>query len=83
MSENEAIGMIAGNGIYPAIFAHGARSAGVKRIVSAAFEGETELVIEEISDAVSWMRVGQFGWTDWAEKFVRFTAWHANAGNAR
>jgi len=61
MSENEAIGMIAGNGIYPGIFAHGARSAGVKRLVSAAFEGETDPIIEEISDTVSWMRVGQLG----------------------
>ena len=61
MSDNEAIGMIAGNGIYPAVFARGARSAGIKRLVSAAFEGETDPVIEEISDTVSWMRVGQLG----------------------
>ena len=53
--------MIAGNGIYPAVFARGARSAGIKRLVSAAFEGETDPVIEEISDTVSWMRVGQLG----------------------
>jgi len=61
MSDNEAIGMIAGNGIYPAVFAREARSAGIKRLVSAAFEGETDPVIEEISDTVSWMRVGQLG----------------------
>ena len=61
MSDNESIGMIAGNGIYPAVFARGARSAGIKRLVSAAFEGETDPVIEEISDTVSWMRVGQLG----------------------
>ena len=59
MSEHEAIGIIAGNGIYPAIFAQGARSEGVNSLVAAAFEGETDPSIEEIADEVSWMRVGQ------------------------
>ena len=50
MSEHEAIGIIAGNGIYPAIFAQGARSEGVNSLVAAAFEGETDPSIEEIAD---------------------------------
>ena len=53
MSEHEAIGIIAGNGIYPAIFAQGARSEGVNSLVAAAFEGETDPSIEEIADEVS------------------------------
>ncbi len=60
-SNHDAIGMIAGNGIYPATFARAARSAGVGRLAAAAFHDETEPVIEELADAVSWMRVGQLG----------------------
>ncbi len=59
MSENEAIGMIAGNGIYPEIFARAARAAGVGHLVAASFHNETEPVIEDLVDSVSWMRVGQ------------------------
>ena len=59
MSENDAIGMIAGNGIYPAIFARAARTAGVERLVAACFPNETEPVIEDLVDLVCWMRIGQ------------------------
>ena len=59
MSELEAIGMIAGKGIYPQVFARGARLGGVNRLVAAAFNEETDPLIEEITDEVSWMRVGQ------------------------
>jgi hypothetical protein len=59
MSENDAIGMIAGNGIYPAIFARAARAAGVGRLVAASFHDETEPGIEDLVDSVCWMRVGQ------------------------
>ena len=59
MSELEAIGMIAGKGIYPQVFAHAARLGGVNRLVAAAFNEETDPLIEEITDEVSWMRVGQ------------------------
>jgi DUF1009 family protein len=55
------IGMIAGNGIYPKVFADAARAAGVERLAAAAFEGETEQTVEEFADAVKWMRVGQLG----------------------
>ena len=70
MSEHEAIGIIAGNGIYPAIFAQGARSEGVNSLVAAAFEGETDPSIEEIADEVSWMRVGQLS------KMIKFFEQH-------
>ncbi len=60
-NENDVIGMIAGNGIYPKVFATAARAAGVGRLAAAAFEDETDPLIEELADAVSWMRVGQLG----------------------
>ncbi|MCP4847860.1 MAG: LpxI family protein [Verrucomicrobiaceae bacterium] len=59
MSENDAIGMIAGNGIYPPIFARAARAAGVERLVAVCFHDETEPGIEDLVDSVDWMRVGQ------------------------
>lgn len=61
MGEQDAIGMIAGNGIYPGIFANAARAAGVTRLAAAAFHDETEGVIEDLADEVAWMRVGQLG----------------------
>ena len=51
--------MIAGNGIYPAIFARAARAAGVGRLVAVCFHDETEPVIEDLVDSACWMRVGQ------------------------
>ena len=57
----QTVGMIAGNGIYPATFANAARSAGVARLVAVAFEGETDQQLEELVDAATWLRVGQLG----------------------
>ncbi len=53
--------MISGNGIYPAVFARAARKAGVKTLVSAAFKGETEPVLDQLVDEIEWLRVGQLG----------------------
>lgn len=53
--------MIAGNGIYPEIFAGAARKAGVSTLVAAAFQGETEPSLAESVDAIEWLRVGQLG----------------------
>lgn len=39
----------------------GARAAGVKRIIVAAFENETDPSLAGVVDAVEWMRVGQLG----------------------
>jgi len=61
MPTEPPIGMISGNGIYPATFAHAARRAGVERIVSAAFLEETEPSLEELVDSIDWFRVGQLG----------------------
>jgi DUF1009 family protein len=56
-----AIGLIAGNGIYPETFATAARRAGVRRLVAAAFEGETQSALTGMMDATAWFRVGQLG----------------------
>jgi len=55
------LGLIAGNNAYPLILAREARAAGVKRIVAAAFTGETDPKLAELVDHIEWMRVGQLG----------------------
>ena len=57
----KALGIIAGNGTYPLAMAKAARSAGVERIVAAAFHNETDPALAEIIDQIEWMRVGQLG----------------------
>lgn len=57
----ENLGIIAGNGDYPLLLAQSARAAGVKRIVTAAFENETRPSMADISDEIQWLRVGQLG----------------------
>ena len=54
-----ALGIIAGNGVYPRLLADAARKAGVKKIVVAAFTGETDPALEQHADLLEWMRVGQ------------------------
>ena len=54
-----ALGIIAGNGVYPRLLAEAARKAGVKKIVAAAFTGETDPALEQHADLLEWMRVGQ------------------------
>jgi UDP-2,3-diacylglucosamine hydrolase len=56
-----ALGIIAGNGVYPRLLADGARRAGVKKMVAAAFTGETNPTLEQHVKLVEWMRVGQLG----------------------
>ena len=56
-----ALGIIAGNGVYPRLLADGARRAGVEKIVAAAFTDETDPVLERHVNVVEWMRVGQLG----------------------
>ncbi len=56
-----ALGIIAGNGVYPRLLADGARRAGVEKIVAAAFTDETDPTLEHHVELVEWMRVGQLG----------------------
>jgi DUF1009 family protein len=57
----DALGIIAGNGVYPRLLADAARRAGVKQIVAAAFTDETDERLADKVDAIHWMRVGQLG----------------------
>jgi DUF1009 family protein len=58
---SDALGIIAGNGVYPRLLADAARRAGVKRIVAAAFTDETDDRLAGKVDEIHWMRVGQLG----------------------
>ena len=53
------MGIIAGNGVYPRLLADAARKTGVKKIIAAAFTGETDPALAEHVDLIEWMRVGQ------------------------
>ena len=45
--------------MYPRLLADSARKAGVKKIVAAAFTGETDSALAQHVDLIQWMRVGQ------------------------
>jgi hypothetical protein len=55
----DTLGIIAGNGVYPRLLADSARKAGVRKIVAAAFTGETDPALAQRVDQIEWMRVGQ------------------------
>ena len=55
----DTLGIIAGNGVYPRLLADAAQKAGVKKIVAAAFNGETDPGITQHVHLIEWMRVGQ------------------------
>jgi DUF1009 family protein len=55
----DALGIIAGNGVYPRLLANSARKTGVKKIVAAAFSSETDPALAQHVDLLEWMRVGQ------------------------
>jgi DUF1009 family protein len=55
----ESLGIIAGNRSLPLVLARQARSLGVKRLVAAAFEGETDPALASLVDDIVWLKVGQ------------------------
>lgn len=57
----DQIGLIAGNRSLPLEFARLARAAGMKRIVAAGVEGETDPALAGLVDEMVWLRVGQLG----------------------
>src|SRR5437773_11822659 len=59
MATLDILAIIAGNGVYPRLLADAARKAGVKKIVAAAFTGETDPSLAQHVDLNEWMRVGQ------------------------
>jgi UDP-2,3-diacylglucosamine hydrolase len=58
-------GLIAGNGKFPFLVAEGARRAGVPLAI-AAIDEETDPEIEQLSDCLVWVGIGQLG------KMIRF-----------
>src|SRR5450755_2515700 len=61
MQTPDALGIIAGSGVYPLLLADAARAAGVKKIIIAAFSDETSADITNRADEIEWLRVGQLG----------------------
>jgi UDP-2,3-diacylglucosamine hydrolase len=66
----QTLGLIAGNGAYPATMAAAARRAGVRCLVAAAFENETRPELAASVDEIEWMRVGQLN------RMIRFFRRH-------
>jgi hypothetical protein len=58
-AEGERIGLIAGNGRFPIIFAENARRLGY-RVSAVAHVGETLPELEEYVDRIHWVKIGQF-----------------------
>jgi len=55
---NGRIGLIAGNGRFPIIFADNARKMGL-HVTAVAHEGETEPELERHVDRIHWIKIGQ------------------------
>src|SRR5688572_22840137 len=55
------LGIIAGNRSLPLLLARQAREMGVKKLVAAAFENETDQSLTALVDVIRWLRVGQLG----------------------
>jgi UDP-2,3-diacylglucosamine hydrolase len=55
----QILGIIAGNGVYPRLLANAAQKAGVKKVIAAAFNGETDPGLKQHVQLIEWMRVGQ------------------------
>ena len=56
----DKVGLIAGNGQFPLIFAQEAKQAGV-RVIAVAHLGETLEEIEHYVDELTWIRIGELG----------------------
>ncbi len=54
------IGLIAGGGRFPLLFAESARRAG-HRVVAVAHRNETDPALAEKVDAITWVKLGQIG----------------------
>lgn len=58
--ENRKIGLIAGNGNFPLIFAQEAKRVGTE-VVALAIKKETSPSLENLVDRIHWVNVGQLG----------------------
>lgn len=59
-SDGQRIGLIAGNGRFPIIFADNAKKLGYA-VSAVAHEGETDPELEQHVDRIHWIKIGQFG----------------------
>lgn len=57
---SDKIGMIAGGGQFPLLFARAVRRHGLK-VYAAAHQGETDETLADQVDALQWVRLGQLG----------------------
>ncbi len=57
-NEDKRIGLIAGNGRFPIIFADNAKKLGYS-VSAVAHEGETEPELEQHVDSIHWIKIGQ------------------------
>jgi len=57
-TEIRTIGLIAGNGKFPIIFARAAKSQGIK-VVAAAVHGDTSFFLRFVVDQIQWFKVGE------------------------
>lgn len=64
-----AVGLIAGNGIFPRLFIEAAKARSI-RIVATAMQGETDPSIDDLLPNVHWVKVGELG------KVIRFFKRH-------
>ncbi len=60
MTARESIGLIAGNGRFPVIFARAAKRDGL-RVVALGYKGETEPALAQEVDHFEWVHLGQIG----------------------
>lgn len=58
MKGGEAVGLVAGNGPLPVLFAKEARARGLK-VVAVAHQGESLPELEQVAGFVRWIRVGE------------------------
>jgi len=59
MSVIKSIGLIAGNGAFPLMFASSARAEGF-RVIAAAIKGDTSPRLKALVEEIRWLEVGEF-----------------------
>jgi len=55
----DTLGLIAGSGSLPFLFARQVRKTDIKRLVAVAFENETDPNLSSLVDEMTWIKVGQ------------------------
>ncbi len=60
MCNTDPIGLIAGGGQFPILFAQAAKAKG-RKVIAIAHGGETDAEIDKYADVVHWVKLGQLG----------------------